>query len=199
MRRSFTLLELVVVIAVIALSSGLAITAFRGESPSQSLENFSLNLDSYFARVRFRATEEGATWEVYLDEQERTFTACRKMTAAEYEEYSEDNDAPPPVLKWRYPEKFTIGTIEIGEDEGVEIVDKKLTPMEIRREEEEQANAEYRPAGVRLFYFYADGFVGGCGNQLKIELEPLSKLYEVSPLTGRLLEVRDDAAAEAVR
>ena len=192
MRRPFTLLELVVVIAVIALSTGLAVTTFRGETPARAMDNFSLNLDSYFARVRFRATEDGATWEVYLDAQEHTFTACRKMSAAEYEEYTEDNDAPPPVLKWTYPEKFLIDAVEIGDEEGVEIVEKKLTPAEIRREDEEQANAEYRPAGVRLFYFYADGFVGGCGNRLKIELEPLTKLYEVSPLTGRLLEVKDE-------
>ena len=196
MRSSFTLLELVVVIAVIALSTGLAVTTFRGETPAKSMDNFSLNLDSFFARVRFRATEDGATWEVYLDEHEHTFTACRKMSAAEYEEYNEENDGPPPVLKWSYPEKFTVSTVEIGEEEDVEIVDKKLTPVEIRREEEEQANAEYRPAGDRLFYFYADGFVGGCGNQLKIDLEPLSKLYEVSPLTGRLLEVKEEAEAE---
>ena len=192
MRRQFTLLELVVVIAVIALSTGLAVTTFRGESPARAMDSFSLNLDSYFARVRFRATEDGETWEVYLDASEHTFTACRKMSAAEYEEYSEDNDAPPPVLKWSYPEKFLIGAVETGDDAEVEIVDKKLTPVEIRREEAEQAEAEYRPAGVRLFYFYADGFVGGCGNRIKIDLEPLSRLYEVSPLTGRLLEVKEE-------
>ena len=196
MRRPFTLLELVVVIAVIALSTGLAVTTFRGESPARAMDNFSLNLDSYFSRVRFRATEDGATWEVYLDTQEHTFTACRKMSAAEYEAYTEDNDAPPPVLKWSYPEKFFISAVEIGDEADVEIVDKKLTPAEIRREDEEQANAEYRPAGVRLFYFYADGFVGGCGNRLKVELEPLSKLHEVSPLTGRLLEVREEEEEE---
>ena len=90
MRRPFTLLELVVVIAVIALSTGLAVTTFRGETPARAMDNFSLNLDSYFARVRFRATEDGATWEVYRDTQEHTFTPCRKMSAAEHEEYAEE-------------------------------------------------------------------------------------------------------------
>ena len=192
MKRHFTLLELVVVIAVIALSTGLAVTSFRGESPSQLLESFSRNLDTFLARVRFRATEDGATWEVYLDPGTRVLTACRKMSAAEHEEYAEENDAPPPVLKWEYPEKIAITTVEIGEEDTVEIVDKKLTPIEIRREDAEQADAEYRPEGVRLFYFYADGFVGGCGNRLRIECETLSRTWEVSPLTGRLLEVKEE-------
>ena len=193
MKRRFTLLELVVVIAIIALSTAMAVTTLRGESDGRKLRDLSLNFDAYLSRVRFRATEEGETWEVYLDEQSRTFSACRKMSAAEYEEYSEDNDAPPPVLKWSYSEKFTISTIEIGEEEGVEIIDKKLTPVEIRREKEEQENSEYRPAGVRIFYFYADGFVGGAF-QLEMKCGEVVRTFEVSPLTGRLLEVKPEEA-----
>ena len=54
----FTLIELVVVLTVIALSTALGVSTLRGESDSRTLENFSLNLDAYFARVRYRATED---------------------------------------------------------------------------------------------------------------------------------------------
>ena len=37
-RRSFTLIELVVAIAIIALTLGIAVTSLRGESPAQKLE-----------------------------------------------------------------------------------------------------------------------------------------------------------------
>ncbi len=191
---SFTLLEVIVVMAVISLSTALAVSSFRGESAARAMENFALNLESYFARVRYRATEEGNTWEVYFDAPSRTFSACRRMTAAEYRELEENEEAPPPVLRWSYQEKFTVSSIEMGEEAEVEIIDRKLTPREIRQQEEDMANAEYIPSGIRMFFFYADGYVGGSGNRLAVSCGNLSRSFEVSPLTGRVLELPPEEA-----
>lgn len=188
MQRRFTLLELVVAMAVIALSTGLAVATIRGESDVKAMENFSLNLDAYFSRVRYRATEDGVTWEVYFDAAERTFSACRRMTAAEHEALSYSDDAPPPVLKWRCPEKITLSGTDTAAENAVETVDKKVSIVEQRRDEEEAANADYVPPGERMFYFYADGFVGGT-HRLDAECGSVSRAWEVSPLTGRLIEV----------
>jgi len=191
MKRRFTLLELVVVIAIIALSTSLAVSTLRGESDKQKLENFSLNLDAYFSRVRYRATEEGETWEVYFDADTRTFAACRRMSAAEHEELSLNGDAPPPLLKFKCPEKIDVTGSEKDADGKVETVEKRVSVVEQRKLDEEDANAEYLPEGVRMFYFYPDGFVGG-KHLLEIKCGELSRTLEVSALTGRLVETKPE-------
>lgn len=191
MKRRFTLLELVVVIAIIALSSALAVSALRGESDQRALENFSLNLDAYFARVRYRATEEGETWEVYYNADTRSFAACRRMSAAEHEEQTLNGDAPPPVLKFTCPEKIELTGTEKDADKKVETVEKRVSVVEQRKQDEEDANADYVPEGVRMFYFYPDGFVGG-SHLLEMKCGNLSKTLEVSSLTGRLVEVKPE-------
>ena len=191
MKRRFTLLELVVVIAIIALSSALAVSALRGESDQKALENFSLNLDAYFSRVRYRATEEGETWEVYYNADTRTFAACRRMTAAEHEAQTLDGEAPPPVLKFTCPEKIVFTGTEKEVENKVETVEKRVSVVEQRKQDEEDANAEYVPEGERMFYFYPDGFVGG-SHQIEMKCGEVSKTLEVSALTGRLVEVKPE-------
>lgn len=193
MKRRFTLLELVVVIAIIALSTSLAVSAMRGESDKQKLENFSLNLDAYFSRVRYRATEEGDTWEVYFNADKRTFSACRRMSAAEHEALTLDGEAPPPLLKFTCPENIEVTGTEKDADSKVETVEKRVSIVEQRKLDEEDANAEYIPEGVRIFYFYSDGFVGG-RHLLEIKCGEISRTLEVSALTGRLIEVKPEDA-----
>ena len=190
-QQRFTLIELVVVLTVIALSTALGVSALRGESDSRTLENFSLNLEAYFARVRYRATEEGNTWDVYLDAENRTFAACRRMTAAEHETQVLNAEDPPPVLKWSYSEKITLTGVENRGEATVETVEKKVSIVEQRRQDEEMANADYVPPGERMFCFYADGFTGGT-HRLEIECGALTRQYEVSTLTGRLIEVKEE-------
>ena len=187
----FTLIELVVVLTVIALSTALGVSTLRGESDSRTLANFSLNLEAYFARVRYRATEEGCTWDVYLDAENRVFSACRRMTAAENESRTLNAEDAPPVLKWNYPEKITLTGVENRGEPTVETVEKKVSIVEQRRQDEEMANADYVPVGERMFCFYADGFTGGT-HLLEVECGALTRKYEVSTLTGRLIEVKEE-------
>ena len=191
MKRRFTLLELVVVIAIIALSTTFAVATLRGESDVQKLENVSVGLEEYFARVRYRATEEGETWEVYFNADTHSFAACRRMTAAEHEALTLDGEAPPPVLNCSFPESVTVTGEEKDAENKVETVEKRVSIVEQRRQDEEEANAEYIPEGVRMFYFYPDGFVGG-GHRLEIKCGDLTRTLEVSSLTGRLIEVKPE-------
>ena len=57
--RGFTLLELIVVISVMLLVLGLAVTSFRGESPARLLERSTLEFESFCAAVRYQAMEKG--------------------------------------------------------------------------------------------------------------------------------------------
>ena len=58
-KSTFTLLELVVVISILALASSLAVATFRGESPARQMENASLQFEAFCAKVRFNAMENG--------------------------------------------------------------------------------------------------------------------------------------------
>lgn len=195
MKRRFTLLELVVVIAIIALSTAFAVATLRGESDAQKLENVSVGLEEYFARVRYRATEEGETWEVYFNADGRSFAACRRMSAAEHETRQLDGEAPPPVLSWNVPESVTVTGEEKDVDNKVETVEKRISIVEQRRQDEEDANSDYVPDGVRMFYFYPDGFVGGT-HRLEMKCGELTRTLEVSPLTGQLIEVKPEESAK---
>ena len=190
-RRRFTLIELVVVIAIIALSTAFAVATLRGESDTQKLENVTVSLEEYFARVRYRATEDGETWEVYFNADARTLSACRRMSAAEHESLQLDSEAPPPVLSWNFPENVTITGEEKDAENKVETVEKRVSIVEQRREEEDDANAEFVPEGERMFYFYPDGFVGG-SHRLELKCGELSRTLEISTLTGQLIEVKPE-------
>jgi len=191
MKRRFTLLELVVVIAIIALSTTFAVATLRGEPDAHKLESAAVGLEEYFARVRYRATEEGVTWEMYFNADDRSFAACRRMTAAEHEARQLDGQAPPPVLSWKLPEKIEMTGEEKDADSRIETVEKRVSVVEQRRQEEDDANSEFVPEGVRMFYFYPDGFVGG-SHLLEMKCGNLSKTLEVSSLTGRLVEVKPE-------
>ena len=195
MKRRFTLLELVVVIAIIALSTAFAVATLRGESDAQKLENVSVGLEEYFARVRYRATEEGETWEVYFNADGRSFAACRRMSAAENETRQLDGEAPPPVLSWNFPESVTVTGEEKDADNKIETVEKRVSIVEQRRQDEDEANAGFVPEGVRMFYFYPDGFVGGT-HRLEMKCGELTRTLEVSPLTGQLIEVKPEDLAK---
>jgi len=194
-RRRFTLIELVVVIAIIALSTAFAVATLRGESDTQKLENVTVSLEEYFARVRYRATEDGETWEVYFNADARTLSACRRMSAAEHEALQLDGEAPPPVLSWNFPENVTVTGEEKDADRKIETVEKRVSVVEQRRQDEDEANAEYTPGGERMFYFYPDGFVGGA-HRLELKCGELGRTLEVSPLTGQLIEVKTEATAK---
>ena len=190
-RTSFTLIELVVVMTIIAISVAMVAVYVRGETPAQTLNGVTLEFESFCARVRFRAAEDGHDWVVRYDPESRIFTAERPLKRStaprmsdsdpgseEEERYSlvqevveEDPDDPlPPVLKWQLPERFEFIT-DLGTEE-------ELHPGE----------------DFAVFRFFPDGAASG-GARLVFKFGELAKSFEMSKLTGRLL-VRDGDITE---
>lgn len=115
--KPFTLLELMVVMAIIAITTTLAVSTFRGESPARKVENASLSFHAFCARVRYAAMENGADRVVAFDSSARRFVAEDPDAAA-------GEDAPATVA-WDLPEDFeldsSLSDAEYGERGTVEI------------------------------------------------------------------------------
>lgn len=115
--KSFTLLELVVVMSIIAIATTLAVSAFRGESPTRKVENASLEFEAYCARVRYAAMESGSDRVVAFDPDARRFVAEDPAVAA--------GDEQPAVAVWELPADFELDTelekADVGEKGTVEV------------------------------------------------------------------------------
>lgn len=115
--KPFTLLELMVVMAIIAITTTLAVSTFRGESPTRKVENASLSFHAFCARVRYAAMENGADRVVAFDPAARRFVAEDPDAA--------DGEASPAPVVWDLPEDFELDSsledAEHGERDTVEI------------------------------------------------------------------------------
>mgnify|MGYP000870757033 CR=1 FL=1 len=115
--KPFTLLELMVVMAIIAITTTLAVSTFRGESPTRKVENASLSFHAFCARVRYAAMENGSDRVVAFDPATRRFVAEDPNAAI-------DDDSPVTAV-WELPEDFELDTsldeAEAGERGTVEI------------------------------------------------------------------------------
>lgn len=98
-KSSFTLLELVAVMAIIALTTALAVSTFRGNSPARQLDEAELELETFFARVRYQAQEQGEDKLVCFDPELRRFQMDTPTQ-------SDTVEPEPPHLQWTLPEKF---------------------------------------------------------------------------------------------
>ena len=117
--KPFTLLELMVVMAIIAITTTLAVSTFRGESPARKVENASLSFHAFCARVRYAAMENGADRVVAFDSAARRFVAEDPNAAIDGEEKT------PATVAWDLPEDFELDSsmddAEYGERGTVEI------------------------------------------------------------------------------
>lgn len=115
--KPFTLLELMVVMAIIAITTTLAVSTFRGESPARKVENASLSFHAFCARVRYAAMENGADRVVAFDSSARRFVAEDPDAAA--------GEDAPAAIAWDLPEDFELDSsmddAEYGERGTVEI------------------------------------------------------------------------------
>lgn len=169
-RRRFTLIELIVVMSIIALVSGLAVATLRGESPAQTLEKGALEFAAFCAGVRYRAIEEGVDWKVCFDPDTRFFFAAPDnpddgTDTEENPETPETNPALPGRLRWKLPERFELDAaglnqLAVGE-----------TP--------------------ELFRFFGTGGAGGDG-EFTLKCGTLSRRFSISKLSGTLTEERKE-------
>ncbi|MBS1369943.1 MAG: type II secretion system protein [Lentisphaeria bacterium] len=159
MRRGpFTLLELVVVIAIIAITTTLAVSAFRGESPAQKLNNSALGFESWCARVRYVAMENGADRVIAFKPDERLFTAMDPGLDPDAVQPGDEK----PALEWKLPDEFELDS--------------------------ETLNAEAAEDGaIEVFRFFSDGSANA-SREFILKYRKLQRRFRVSPLTGMLLQ-----------
>ena len=176
-KSRFTLIELVVAIAIIALTLAVAVASLRGESPAQKMERTIYEVSAFCARVRFRAAEEGRDWVLKYNPAEGNFYA----TAVSEEEGEEnivpgdasgkfvaekkapDPDAPPmPRMDLKLDKSFTFETAEGAEGE-------------LAAEEE-----------LEVFRFFPDGGASG-SHKLILKLGGMQRVFHISKLTGRVI------------
>ena len=159
----FTLLELVVAIVVIALTTALAVVSFRGESPVQQLNSAGLRFEAFCAKARFQAMENGGDRVVMFYPETRTFKMeiPAEFQAAE-EAAQEEEENRLKLAEWTLPENFELGTA--------------ISDRECETAEE----------SFEVFRFFPDG---GASGSLRFELryQTLRKVFDISPLTGLLI------------
>ena len=180
-RRKFTLVELVVAIAIVTLTLGIAVTSLRGESPAQKMERTVNETAAFFARVRFRSAEEGRDWVVKFNPEERLFYATAVADEEEsvnivpgddsgkhvIDKKDADSDAPPlPRMDFKLDKSFTFETAENAEG---------------------QLNGEEE---LEIFRFFPDGGASG-SHKLVLKLGGMQKVFHISKLTGRVLIDKD--------
>lgn len=161
--RAFTLLELVAVIAIIALATSLAVPAFRGESPAQNLRNAVLGFEEFCARVRYSAMENGADRVVVFDLPERRFSAKNP-------DLTEEDMIPGEEelqLLWELPD-------------GVEF------------DSETEHSEPDETGNLELFRFFSDGSANA-SREFILRCRNLRCRFAVSPLTGLLLVKEEES------
>ena len=196
--QSFTLIELVVAIAIIAISTTMATAYLRTDSPSRTLENACREFETFCSSVRFRASEEGVDWKVCFDPDENTFVAYRapeeKLILPDSDEDEEEIDEVEAAIE-EHQEKTNVRTIGEGSEESESegyvsnappVLRWKLPEkLEFNTEEEKEDELAVSER-LEVFRFYADG-TGGGGNRLVFAIDELKKTFAVSKLTGQLL------------
>jgi len=105
------------VMAIIAITTTLAVSTFRGESPARKVENASLSFHAFCARVRYVAMENGADRVIAFDSAARRFVVEDPDAAID--------DDSPATIAWDLPEDFeldsSLSDAEYGERGTVEI------------------------------------------------------------------------------
>lgn len=174
-RKSFTLIELVVAIAIVTLTLAIAVTTLRGESPAQKMERTVHEISAFCARVRFRSAEEGRDWVLKYTPGGSFYAVAVAPDEASGEEHSfsageekEFNEAAPPLprLELKLDKSFSFETAEGAENQ--------------------LANNEE----LEIFRFFPDGGASG-SHKLVLKLGGLQKVFYISKLTGRVLIDKD--------
>ena len=180
-RRHFTLVELVVAIAIVTLTLAIAVTTLRGESPAQKMERTVYEISAFCARIRFRAAEEGRDWVLKYNPEEGRFYAVAVDPEAEKSDSFVAGDTSG---------KFTEEKKEIQEDEsGVPALPQLDLKLDKSFSFETDGGIENQLASgeeLEVFRFFPDGGASG-SHKLVLKLGGLQKVFHISKLTGRVM------------
>ncbi|MBE6365777.1 MAG: hypothetical protein E7053_08545 [Lentisphaerae bacterium] len=172
MRKSFfTLIEIIVVLVIIMLVTGIAVSALRGESPSQTLERNTLEFEAFLAKVRFLCAESGRDYVVRYYPDENMFCAHIAYTDEELEDMEED------ITESSGTAKFTLG--------------EELEFFIAGEADNYFADDEY----VEIFRFYPTGG-GACVNKPGIRIDELERYFDISYFSGQVVVYDGDGSRE---
>lgn len=176
----FTLLELIVVIAVLSLVLAVVASSFRGESPGRLMASAAIEFETFCSRVRFQALENGEDRIVAFDPEKKLFFAAvptdlerdDEVMIAEGDKEDEEelkqrknvekSSAETARIKWKLPDKFVL-------------------------DEEELDLSEVNDDGwIEIFRFFPDGGASG-KRKFQMEYKTARRFFEISALTGKII------------
>ena len=163
-KQPFTLLELIAVMTVMFLTAGMGIALFKGQSPARKLENAATEWEEFCVRVRYQALESGEEREIVFDPENRRF----KMKEPAQDSTAAEEELPKSRLEWKIPEDFELGKDFPG-----------------------PADEPDEDGTLPMFKFFSDGGAAG-HRRLELKIGELRRLFEISPLTGRIIAVREE-------
>ena len=166
-KRFFTLVELIVVLVIIMLVTGIAVTSLRGESPSAALNRNSLELEAFLAKVRFLCAESGRDYVVRFYPDDRMWCAHIDYSDEELEEMETDLRRSGASERFVFPESVECFTVEGAEDGAME--------------------HDY----VEIFRFYPTGGAS-CINRPGIRIGNLARFFDISFFSGQLVGADGD-------
>ena len=166
-RRYFTLIEMIVVLAIMVIAVAVVAAAFRGDDPAVVLDNTALDLESYLAQVRYRAAEMGRDYVVKYPYEGKYLIASPDYSRQELEQIELDNEVAIEEMKFHIPENCTMIT-----ESGAE----KLLAQE---------------AALEIFRFFPDGG-GASANRPVLKCGEGSRSFDISFLSGRLQVSNED-------
>ncbi len=176
-RNSFTLLELVAVVAIMTLVLGISVSVLRKRSGPAQFENSVLTFRQFCMAARAQAAELGRERVLYYQPEERAFRAGEVLPVEvdrdavilleppDQEQDMTEYETPANFskLKWVLPEEYEM---EAGSS------DDSVNPLESTKR-------------VELFHFFPDGSASGV-REFRLRFRNRNRTMAISPLTGEL-------------
>lgn len=212
---AFTLIELVVTISIIALTTALVTSGIREESPARALESAGLEFKAFAARVRYRACETGKDWVIEYDPEKRTFFAVpgrfekfqmpgnnnKNASGSDEVEYEEDEPSPFSLVNASSGEDAAAVSSSGVDDEeetgpGFARLEWKL-PQKVQFATPD-GSEEALTSGERLevFRFFPDGGLSG-GKNMEFHSGNLANVFLAARLTGQIICIDKEEHEEA--
>lgn len=166
-RRHFTLIEMIVVLAIMVIAVAVVAASFRGDSPAIVLDNAARDLESYLAQVRYRAAETGRDYVVKYPYGGAELIASPDYSREELEQIELENVSTVEELKFKIPENCTMIT-----ESGAE---KNLAQEDF----------------LEIFRFFPDGG-GSSANRPVIKYSEQSRSFDITFLTSSLIVSEED-------
>ena len=166
-RNTFTLIEMIVVLAIMLVVVSIVISTFSGDEPAIVLDNAALEFESYLAQVRYRAAETGRDYVVKYPYGGEYLVASPDYTQNELARIELDNETVIEELKFPIPRSCRMIT-----ESGAEKIIAQEALLEVMR------------------FFPGGG--GGVSHRLVMKCGELSRSFDISFLTGRLIKSEED-------